>query len=122
MFELETESLRCSTSHLDDRLGVGLRVQHDTPIVAEVEIEQLWMSIETEPLPEQRFEVLGEEVGEKEGAELFLVDCLELLGPAEELVAVRTRKSRRLRVSFEQGVEGTTCTAVGIRGQIIFLL
>jgi len=42
------------------------------------------------------------------------VDCLELLGPAEELVAVRAGKSRRLGMPFEQGIESTARTAVGV--------
>ena len=50
------------------------------------------MTVETEPAPHEGVEVLGEEVGEIEGAELLVVQRLEPLGSGEHLVAVRARE------------------------------
>ena len=79
VLELEPEHLRRPPARVDDRRVVGLREQHDAPVVAEVHVAQLGMTVEPERSPHQRVEVLGEEVGEVEGAGLGLVQRREQL-------------------------------------------
>ena len=114
VLEFQTESFGRGATHRLDFRAVGLRDQHDTPVVAEVHVAQLRMAIEAEPLPQECLEVLGEEVGEEEGAELFFVHGRELIGAAEELVAVRPRQPGCFGVPFEQGIERATRSAVGV--------
>ena len=71
-----------------DRRIVGLRQQHDAPVVAEVGVAQFGMAVEPERPPHQRVEVLGEEVGQVERAGLRLVQRREQLRSGHELVAV----------------------------------
>ena len=66
--------------------------------------------------------MLGEEVGQEECAELFLVHRGELLGAAEELVAVRAGKTGCFGMSFEQGIERAARPAVGIRDEHVATL
>src|ERR1700687_6180504 len=62
-----------------DDVGIGsLREQHDAAVPPEVRVAQLRMPVEPESAPNQCIEMLREEVGEIEGAELFIVQGLEL--------------------------------------------
>ncbi len=72
------------------------------------------MPVEAEALPEQWLEVLGQEVGEEQSTEFFFVHRRELLGAAEELVAVRARQPGRLGMAFEQRIESAPGAAVGV--------
>ncbi len=107
---------RCGCGPADvDEVGIGrLRDQHHSPVVTEVHVSQLRVPVESEALPEQWFEVFGQEVGEEQRAQLLCVHRRELLGPAEELVAVRTRQPSHARVTLEQCVESAACAAVGV--------
>ena len=65
-------------------------------------------------MPDQRLEVLGQEVGEVEGSRLGVVQRGEALAPREELVAVCSGESRDPRMPGEEGVEGAAGAAVGV--------
>ena len=115
VLELEAEHLgRPAPCRFDCRV-VGLRQQHHAPVVAEVGVAQLGMAVESERAPHQRIEVLGEEVGEVEGAGLRLVQRREQLGPGHELVAVVAGQARRTLADLvEQQVEVTAGAAVAV--------
>ena len=110
---LRRPTWRCSNSQTEPICGahgamatiagiVRLRQQHDPPVVAEVHVAQLGVAIEAEALPHQRVEVPGQEVGEEEGAGLFVVHRGERLGAGEELVAVRAGQALDSRMVSEQ--------------------
>ena len=80
--EGETEASRRGARPRDE-IGVGrLREQHDPAVRTEVGVAKLGMAVETEPAPDEGVEVLGEEVGEVEGAELFVVQRSNRSEPA----------------------------------------
>ena len=115
MLELEPEHLGRPAARFGDCRVVGLRQQHDAPVVAEVCVAQLGMAVEPERAPHQRVEVLGEEVGEVERARLRLVQRREHVGSGHELVAVVARKARRTLADLvEQHVEVTASAAVAV--------
>ena len=101
----------------NDGRVVGLREQQQPGVVAEVGAEQLGVAIQAEALPDQRLEVLGEEVGEVERAQFGLVQLLEQLAAGEELVAVITREAPEPGRLGQQRVEAATGASVGIPDQ-----
>ena len=93
---------------------VALRQQHEPAVVAEVHRQQRRVAVEPETLPDQRVEVLGQEVGEVERARLGVVEGGEPFAPGEELVAVGTGESLDARVLGEERVERPAGAAVGV--------
>ena len=75
------------------------------------------MAIEPEPLPHERIEVLGQEVGEVERAGLGLVQRREQLGAGDELVAVVAGQAGAFARLGEQAVELAAGAAVGVADQ-----
>ena len=72
------------------------------------------MAVEAEPLPNERVEVLGQEVGEVEGARLGLLQRGEAVAAGEELVAVGAREPPDGRLLGEETVERPAGATVGV--------
>ena len=67
---------------------VGLGEVDEPPVVAEVDRQQLGVSVEAEADDDQRVEVAGEEVGQEEGRRVVVGEPGEGLAAGVELVAV----------------------------------
>jgi hypothetical protein len=70
-----------------DRI-VGLGEVHDAAIIAEIERQELRMTVDAQALPDQRVELPGQEVGQPEGADLLLRQLREPVEPGEERIAM----------------------------------
>ena len=111
--EREAEPAGAATGRRDQRGIVGLGEVDEAAVVAEVDRQQLGMSVEAEARDDQPVEVAGEEIGQEERAELLVGDRREGRGAGVELVAVGARQALDALLGQDR-VEQAAGPAVGV--------
>src|SRR5436190_3695895 len=112
-FEGETEPIGRGTGTVGEVVVVGLGEVDQAPVVPEVRVAQLRMTIEAEPGHDDRVELAGKEVRQVERSELLLLKGFVGGGAGEELEAVSSLDALDA-LAFEVGVERPAGAAVGV--------
>ena len=114
--EGQTKAQRARLGACRQRGIVGLREVDESPVVAEVQGQQLRVAIQAEAANDQSVEVPGEEIGEVERARLFVGELGECRAARVDLVAMRALEPCHA-LSLEHAIEHPAGSTIGIRDE-----